>query len=87
MSDVPHHAGVHETVKAFILREFLPGEDPGALDASTRLFTTGILDSIATLKLVAYLEKEFDISIEAHEADAQNLDTLDDIARLVASKR
>ena len=74
-------------VKAFILREFLDGEDPSALVPTTQLFTTGILDSIATLKLVAFLEKEFDISIEAHEADAQNLDTLEDIARLVAAKR
>ena len=74
-------------VKAFILREFLDGEDPGALTPTTQMFTTGILDSIATLKLIAFLEKEFDISIEAHEADAQNLDTLDDIVRLVTSKR
>jgi acyl carrier protein len=81
----PRH--IQDTVKTFILREFLDGEDPGALGADTRLFTTGILDSIATLKLVAFLEKEYDITIEAHEADAQNLDTLDDIARLVASKR
>lgn len=78
---------IQEKVKSFILREFLPGEDPAALDASARLFTTGILDSIATLKLVAFLEKEFGITVEAHEADAQNLDTLDDIARLVAAKR
>ena len=74
-------------VKAFILREFLDGEDPSALSPTTQMFTTGILDSIATLKLIAFLEKEFDISVEAHEADAQNLDTLDDIVRLVASKR
>ena len=78
---------IEEKVKAFILREFLPGEDAAALDRTTRLFTTGILDSIATLKLVAFLEKEFDITVEAHEADAQNLDTLDDITRLVAGKR
>jgi len=74
-------------VKAFILREFLDGEDPSALTPTTQMFTTGILDSIATLKLIAFLEKEFDISVEAHEADAQNLDTLDDIVRLVTSKR
>jgi len=78
---------VRDKVKAFILREFLDGEDPSALTADTQLFTTGILDSIATLKLVAFLEKEFGITIEAHEADAQNLDTIDTIDRLVASKR
>jgi acyl carrier protein len=80
-------AQIEAKVKAFILREFLPGEDAAALERTTQLFTTGILDSIATLKLVAFLEKEFDITVEAHEADAQNLDTLDDIARLVAGKR
>ena len=84
MTDVQ---AIQDKVKTFILREFLDGEDPDALSPATRLFTTGILDSIATLKLVAYLEKEFDISIEAHEADAQNLDTLDDIVRLVSLKR
>lgn len=78
---------IQEKVKTFVLREFLDGEDPSALGPTTKLFTTGILDSIATLKLVAFLEKEFAITIEAHEADAQNLDTLDDIARLVTSKR
>lgn len=78
---------IQTRVKSFILREFLDGEDPAALGPDTQLFTTGILDSIATLKMVAFLEKEFDITIEAHEADAQNLDTLDGIVRLVASKR
>ena len=78
---------IQDKVKAFVLREFLDGEDPEALGPDTRLFTTGILDSIATLKLVAFLEKEFGISVEAHEADAQNLDTLDAITRLVAAKQ
>jgi acyl carrier protein len=78
---------IQDKVKTFVLREFLDGEDPAALGPTTKLVSTGIIDSIATLKLVAFLEKEFGISIEAHEADAQNLDTLDDIARLVASKR
>ncbi|TIL47901.1 MAG: acyl carrier protein [Mesorhizobium sp.] len=41
----------------FILKEFLPGEMPENLTDSTELITGGILDSLATLKLVAYLEK------------------------------
>ncbi|HKQ58369.1 MAG TPA: acyl carrier protein [Candidatus Eisenbacteria bacterium] len=78
---------IRDKVKAFILREFLEGEDPSALGPTTQLVSSGILDSIATLKLVAWLEKEFGIGIAAHEADAQNLDTLDQITQLVASKR
>ena len=73
-------------VKEFILNQFLPGEDPNALAESTPLITTGILDSLATLKLITYLEEEFNIRVEAHEADAENLNTLADIARFVSSK-
>jgi acyl carrier protein len=78
---------IHDKVKEFILKEFLPGEDPGALTDTTALMTTGILDSLATLKLVTYLEEQFGIQIQAHEADAENLNTLADIVRLVSSKQ
>jgi acyl carrier protein len=74
-------------VKEFVLREFLPGEDPDELEDDTPLITGGILDSIATLKLVAFLEEQFGISIAAHEADVDHLNTLNDIASLVESKR
>lgn len=77
---------IHDKVKAYILAEFLPGEDPDELAGDTPLMTTGILDSLATLKLVTYLEQEFDIAVEAHEADAENLDSLDRIVALVAGK-
>ncbi len=74
------------TVKEYILREFLPGENPDALAESTPLVTGGILDSIATLKLVGFLEERFRISLEAHEVDADQLDTIEMIATLVRSK-
>jgi len=37
---------------AYILKEFLPGEDPNELTDATPLVTGGILDSLATLKLI-----------------------------------
>lgn len=77
---------IQSGVKAFILREFLDGEDPAALTPSTPLITAGILDSLATLKLVSFLEKEFQIQIQAHEADVDHLNTLNDITQLVAAK-
>ena len=77
---------IQESVKQFILDQFLPGEDPNALTEDTELITSGIIDSIATLKLVSHLESTYDITIEAHEADAENLNTLSDISGLVGSK-
>jgi acyl carrier protein len=77
---------VKEIVKGYILEEFLPGENPDELTDSTPLITGGILDSLATIKLVAFLEKRFQIQIQAHETMVDYLDTLDDIAKLVSSK-
>jgi len=77
---------VKETIKAYILEEFLPGEDPTELTDSTPLITGGILDSLATLKLVLFLEEQFHIKIEAHETMVDYLNTISDIAQLVNSK-
>ncbi len=74
-------------IRNFILQEFLPGEDPAELTNSTSLITDGILDSISTLKLVAFLEEHFGITLEAHEAGMENLDTVDQIAALIVRKR
>lgn len=79
-------AAIHDKVKNYILDTFLPGEDPDELTDDTPLMTSGILDSLATLKIVTFLEEEFDIAVEAHEADAENLDTLERIVNLVAGK-
>ena len=75
-----------ETVKTFILTQFLPGVSPDELTDATPLITGGILDSLATLQLVTFLEEEYGIKIEAHEADVDHLNTISDIAELVHSK-
>jgi acyl carrier protein len=76
-----------ETVKHYILQEFLPGEDPQRLTDSTPLISTSILDSMATIKLVAFLESQFQITLEAHEVSNENLETIASICRLVDSKQ
>ncbi len=78
---------IKQSVKEFVLDEFLPGEDAAALSDDTELFSQGILDSLASLKLVSFLEERFGITVEPHEVDAEFLDTLDRIASLVASKQ
>ena len=77
---------MRETIKSYILKEFLPGEDPQQLTESTPLITGGILDSLATLKLVAFLEERYNIQLQAHEVDVEHLNTISDIANLVRSK-
>ena len=78
---------VKEIIKGYILEEFLPGENPAELTDATPLITGGILNSLATIKLVAFLEQRFQIQIQAHETMVDYLDTVADIAQLVSSKK
>jgi acyl carrier protein len=78
---------IESVIRDFILREFLPGEDPSELKDQTQLITGGILDSISTLKLVTFLEDRFAIRVEAYEAGIDHLDTICKIAELVVSKQ
>jgi acyl carrier protein len=74
-------------VKQFILDQFLPGEDPANLTETTPLVSGGILDSLAILKLVSFLELEFGIKIASHETGQKYLNTLTSIASLVRTKQ
>ena len=75
-----------QKIKDFIMGEFLPGENPDELTDDTPLISGGILDSIATLKLVMFIEETWGVNFEPHEVDKENLDTLDRIARTLAAK-
>lgn len=78
---------IEGTVKSYILDEFLPGASPSDVTESTPLISGGILDSLATVKLVAFLEEQYKVTIEPHEASVDYLDTITQIADLVRSKR
>lgn len=77
---------IRQDVKAFILENFLQGEDPKNLTDETELKESGILDSLSTLKLVSFLEERFNVELEANDLDAGNLSSLANIERLVKSK-
>lgn len=80
-------SAIEQAIKDYILTEFLPGESPDALTASTPLVTSGVLDSLATLKLVSFLEDTYSVSFEAHELDVDHLDTIATVAALVREKK
>jgi acyl carrier protein len=74
-------------LKSHILAEYLPGEPPGNLTYDTPLRTSGILDSIATVKLVSFIEDTFNVELAAHETGIQNFDRIEDIAALIVRKQ
>jgi acyl carrier protein len=78
---------IKEDLRQYILAEFLPGEKPANLKDDTPLRSSGILDSVATLKTVTFVEERFGIEVEAHEASVENFDSIESIASFVQSKK
>jgi acyl carrier protein len=78
---------VKERLRHYIVTTYLPGESPANLKDDTPLLTSGILDSLATLGLVSFVEKEFGVELAAHDTGVDNFDRIQDIAALVERKR
>ncbi|MDG2032192.1 MAG: acyl carrier protein [Phycisphaerales bacterium] len=77
---------IREKVRAFILDEILPGERPENLLDDMPLRTSGLIDSMGTIRMTSYLESTFGISIAAHETGVENFETVDSICQFVAAK-
>jgi acyl carrier protein len=78
---------IQDTIRNYILSTFLPGESAANLGDDTPLRTSSLLDSLATLRLVTFVEEQFGITVEAHEASIDNFDRIADIAAFVERKR
>lgn len=78
---------IQSAVQSYILQEFLPGANASELAVDTPLISSGVLDSLATVRLVAFLEDQYRITIDPHEASVDYLDSVGQIADLVRSKQ
>ena len=78
---------IKETIRQFILSSYLPGESPENLRDDTPLQTSGILDSLATLGLINFVEQTFGIELGVAETTAERFNRIEDIAASIARKR
>lgn len=77
--------GIKEKVSKYILEELIK-DNPTKIMDDTELISGGYIDSINTLKLVVFIEKEFNIDFEAHEVDPDYLNSLILIENTIKSK-
>lgn len=77
---------VVEELRAHILAELLPDESPDVLTPETPLFEAGILDSVAALTLIEFIEDRFGVALEPHELSLDTFGSVTAIAALVAEK-
>ena len=72
-------------IRAFIIENFLFGNDDGLKD-ETSFLEEGIIDSTGVLELVTFLEEDFDITIDDEELIPENLDSINNVAMYLERK-
>jgi acyl carrier protein len=73
-------------IKAFIVSNFLFGQGGDTLQDDESFLDKGIVDSTGILELVAFSEERNGISVADRELVPENLDSLRNVSRFVASK-
>jgi acyl carrier protein len=77
---------IRAAVRAFILAEFLPGEDPAELKDDTPLVTGGILDHVDAARVGDWLAERYGIGDITADAKFEDLDSVAAIARMVRER-
>ena len=73
-------------IKAFLIEHF-PTARSQSLAGSESLLENGVLDSLGILDLVAYLEREFHITVTDDDLLPEHFETLDRLTAFVEQKQ
>jgi acyl carrier protein len=71
------------TVAQFIVDEFAPDLDPDRIDPDYDLLEGGIIDSLALLTIVAWIDDRFGVGVDAGAIGEDDLRTLRAIGALI----
>jgi len=77
---------IREVLRSYLLEHRAKGDEGLELTDTTPLLSYGILDSIAVMQLLTFLEFTFGIEFEPRDLDRRRLDTIEQIEQLVRRK-
>ena len=81
------HDDVKTVIRDFVVSTYLQGESPDNLRDDTSLITSVILDSLAVLGFVSFLEGRFSIELDVYDTSIERFDRITDIAATVCVKQ
>ena len=77
---------IRDTIRQFILSTYLPGESPDNLPDDMPLLTSGVLDSLAAVGLISFLERRFGVELDVYDTSVERFDRVIDMAAAIAAK-
>ncbi len=77
---------VEETLRSFICSNILFSTDGFPFTNDTSFIDNGIVDSTSVLELVAFIEKQFCISVDDIEVIPENFDSIASLSKYIRTK-
>jgi acyl carrier protein len=77
---------IEAIITRFINDELLHGDGQVSLEPDASLISTGVLDSLALLRLLLFLEQQFGIKVNDGDVTPSNFETVNRIKTLVEAK-
>ncbi|MCT2581975.1 phosphopantetheine-binding protein [Actinophytocola gossypii] len=76
-----------DAIKKFLIDEFLPDVSASELDVDHDLLADGLIDSLGVLKLIAWIEERFALTVTDTELDPDNFRSISAIDAFVEDSR
>lgn len=67
---------ITQTIEKFITEEIMLANDRQRLDPQQSLIASGILDSLGLLRLIQFIEEQFNITVDDGDVVPDNFETL-----------
>jgi acyl carrier protein len=77
---------VEAVINDYISRELVQDASLLPLGNTTSLLETGVLDSLSLLRLVVFIQEQFDIVVDDVDLVPEHFDTVDDICAYLRSR-
>lgn len=74
-----------DAIRNYVIEEFLPGTDPQEIPADMDLLNSGIIDSLGLLKMIAWIETTFEVSVGDEDLDPENFRSLESMHRFIGA--
>lgn len=76
---------MNQSIVTFIEREFLPAADR-LLSEDEELLTSGIINSLGLMKLISFIENQFDIRIPFEDITLEHFNSIEVINAYVSTR-
>lgn len=78
---------IEASVEKFILEDLLSGSRNTKIGLDESLVSSGILDSLALLRMIAFLEEKFGVVVNDDEVIPENFETINVIKAFVEARK